>query len=415
MRITSFRLAGFAGLLLLAAIFAVVSMVGVAVVMPEPPVFLVVGWMVFAAGVYAAARLSNPLPHHGRIALAILATLSLGGAWALLWPGPQQVPTPPPGTQWMELSNGTHLAYLELKSSHSHNVTPVIFLHGGPGVADMRGDATYLRRLADAGYDVFIYDQIGAGRSTRLTDPSGYTVARAVADLDAFRQAIGAGRVDLIGYSWGATLAAAYLAAHPDTVAEVVFVSPGSMIGSPSDLGAFLGRLDARHLRALLWRALQPRALLTWELMQVNPSAAHAYVGDAEMDARFRAISRAAAPVLYCHPPKSAEGGDVGFYAYASLLRQRVKPDPHEALRGVHIPALIVKGSCDYLSWSSAVDYRNTLPDAEMLYLPGAGHRVYAERPDTFSAAVTAFLAGQRLLASPQTSSTRPPGYQGPP
>jgi len=42
-------------------------------------------------------------------------------------------------------------------------------------------------------------------------------------------------------------------------------------------------------------------------------------------------------------------------------------------LRGLATPALVVKGSCDYLPWSVATDYRDTLPAARMVYCPVLG------------------------------------------
>lgn len=74
---------------------------------------------------------------------------------------------------------------------------------------------------------------MAAGRASR----------RAVADLDAFREAIRAPRLYLLGHSWGAMLGAAYLALHPDRVAKVVFASPGPMVGGASDVNDLLGRL----------------------------------------------------------------------------------------------------------------------------------------------------------------------------
>lgn len=198
----------------------------------------------------------------------------------------------------------------------------------------------------------------------------------------------------------------------------MIFASPGPMVGGASDVTDLLGRTDTSHLWAVLGQAMQPRPLLVWLLTQANPRAAHAYAGDAEMDARFRAISAAAAPALYCHPPAAAtegrDGGDVGFYANATLLRPAAWRDPHPVLRHLTTPALVIKGSCDYLNWSSAIDYRDTLPDARMVYLPGAGHRAYAEQPTAFFAMVTAFLAGAPLPVPPYTGTTAPDGYQGP-
>lgn len=407
----------FAGLVVLAMLAGYGAITGVAVVASWPAVFLAGGWVVFAVGVVLAARVL-PAPQRRRIGGATLALLSVLGGFALLWPGSTTEPAAPAGTRWVSLPTGSRLAYQELSGPGPRQAVPVIFLHGGPGVADMAGDIPYLRRLADAGWNTYVYDQIGAGRSARLADPTGYTMARAVADLDTFRHAIGAQRVDLLGYSWGSTLAAAYLAAHPDHVDKVVFASPGAMVGGASDVTSLLGHSDTSHRWAVLAQALQPRALLAWTLDRVNPRAAHAYAGDAEMDARFRAISAAAAPALYCHPPAAAteghDGGDVGFYANVTLLRPSAWQDPHPALRHLATPALVIKGSCDYLNWSSAVDYRDTLPDARMVYLRGAGHRAYAEQPTAFFATVTAFLAGDQFPVPLYTGTAAPADYQGP-
>ena len=81
-----------------------------------------------------------------------------------------------------------------------------------------KGGRAWYASLAQRGFDVYVYDQTGSGLSARLNDPRAYTVARHVADLEAIRQTIGAARMILIGDSWGATLAANYIAAHPDRV-----------------------------------------------------------------------------------------------------------------------------------------------------------------------------------------------------
>src|SRR3712207_2805724 len=76
----------------------------------------------------------------------------------------------------------------------------------------MKGDAEYFGRLAGDGFNVYVYDEVGSGRSSRLEDPRGYTLERDVADLEAIREEIGAKRLVLIGHSYGGTLAAAYAA-----------------------------------------------------------------------------------------------------------------------------------------------------------------------------------------------------------
>jgi pimeloyl-ACP methyl ester carboxylesterase len=111
--------------------------------------------------------------------------------------------------------------------------SPVVVLHGGPGVPDVAGDAAFFGQLTADGFDVYVYEQLGAGRSSRLADPTGYGLDRDVADPEAVRQTVGAERLVLIGHSHGGALAAAYLAGHPDHVQSMVLSSPAPL--DPAD------------------------------------------------------------------------------------------------------------------------------------------------------------------------------------
>jgi pimeloyl-ACP methyl ester carboxylesterase len=263
-------------------------------------------------------------------------------------------PAPVAGQRFWELPTGSRIAWVHLAARGRPKPTPVVFLHGGPGIADMAGDAAYFGQLTSDGYDVYVYDQVGTGRSSRLADPRRYTIAREVADLEAIRGRIGAARMVLIGHSWGGQVAAAYLAAHPANVARVVFSSPGALAPALDDGsgGGVRSRLTlAQQLR--LYRLLvRPRVLLGYGLLQLNPLAT---------------------------------------------------------------PVLVIKGSCDYLSWSSGLAYRKALAGARLVYLDHAGHNLYQDRPAAYLAVVRAFLAGRPLPVPAWTTEGVPAGYQGPP
>lgn len=64
----------------------------------------------------------------------------------------------------------------------------------------------------------------------------------------------------------------------------------------------------------------------------------------------------------------------------------------------------MIKGQCDYVPWSVAVDNLDALPAAKLTYLHDAGHATYADRPDAVRAAVGGFLRGLT------TSGVRIPG-----
>ena len=267
------------------------------------------------------------------------------------------------------------IAYVRVPAEGGARETPVIFLHGGPGTPDMEEDARYFGQLARDGFDVYVYNEVGTGRSSRLADSRGQTLERDVADLEAVREKMGVQRAVLIGHSYGGTIAAAYAAAHPEHVARMVFSFPGDP--SPSARGAsMLYRLTTKEKLGVYTLLLPPRSMLAYALLQANPKSAHAFAGDAEMDARFDRVYNHTRPAVHCEdkPPGPALHG-LGFYA--NQYPQSATSPPHADflpdLAGQDIPTLIVKGSCDYLSWSSAQEYLRALPDARLAYLRGSG------------------------------------------
>lgn len=409
------------GFFALVAGFAAV--VGTAVMNTRPAVFLAVGLVVTAglggAGFWWVLR-RWPRPSRARAALVGLAVLVVATFVGLNVPlsDPRPGPAPVPGSSFWQLDTGSRLAYVRLPGTPPARATPIVVLHGGPGIPDMAGDATFFGQLTDLGFNVYVYDQLGSGRSTRLDDPTGYGIDRDVADLEQIRRAIGAQRIVLFGHSYGGALAAHYATAHPDRVEKMILSSPGPI--DPADHSgdrATAGLDTSARLRSYA-AALAPRALLGYTLVQVNPSAAHAYLGDLEADARNDTILTITTPALHCPP---GPGGDPvrgsGFYAlqYPQSAISPPQPDIRPALTGLSIPTLIFKGSCDYLSWQSAITYRQALPDATLLYLDGAGHNTYQDRPAQVVAAMRAFLTDRPLPQTPYMGVRAPEGYSGPP
>ncbi len=99
----------------------------------------------------------------------------------------------------------------------------IVLLHGGPG-----GTHDYLLAfsdLADHGYRVIYYDQLGCGRSELARDVSEYSIDRDVEDLEALRRELQLDRFHLIGSSYGGLLAIAYALAHPEPIRTLVSAS----------------------------------------------------------------------------------------------------------------------------------------------------------------------------------------------
>ena len=98
----------------------------------------------------------------------------------------------------------------------------VLCLHGGPGATH-----DYMFPLADltlAGYRVVFYDQLGCGRSELPKNPALFTVERAVEEVEGVRKALGLGKVNLVGSSWGGMLALAYALKYQRNLRSIVTI-----------------------------------------------------------------------------------------------------------------------------------------------------------------------------------------------
>lgn len=391
-----------------AAVTSVVPLLAAAGLLGAAAVAFGVGWAAFTL-----FRVRRPRRSAGVFAAATTVLIAVASGPVIFWPSSTGRPGPvPAAVRFWNLPTGSRIAYTLRTGAAPRRATPVVFLHGGPGTPGEGVPPSGLSLTAH-GFDVYQYDQIGAGRSARLSDITRYTVARHVADLEAIRQAIGARRLILVGRSWGATLAAAYLAAHPDRVAKVVFSAPGEIWrpAYPQGTGDMKGRLTPAQRRAADDALSSSRLLTAILLMRVNPRAAHALVPDAEADQAMRRYMLAAKDATRCRGGGTVPVHDnrPGFYVNQMTVADTDKvPDPRPRLRSVHVPALIVRAQCDYVDWRVTREYRTTLPDSRLVYIPGAGHGIENEQPALYRRLLQDFLLDRKLPLRDYTSPTDP-------
>ena len=103
---------------------------------------------------------------------------------------------------------------------------PALVLHGGPGSGCTPGHRRY---FDPAKYQIVLFDQRGAGRSTprvtATTDLSANTTDHLIADIELLRAHFGINRWLVWGNSWGVTLGLAYAQRHPTRVSEMVLAA----------------------------------------------------------------------------------------------------------------------------------------------------------------------------------------------
>ncbi len=138
----------------------------------------------------------------------------------------------------------------------------LLFVHGATYPASTSfdlelGGLSWMDYVASHGYDVYLLDLPGYGRSTRppamaappADNPPLETTADAVADYaavaDHILKARGLDRLDVMGWSWGTTIAAGFAAAHAAQVNRLVLYAPLWIIRNPPPPAAGSGKLGA--------------------------------------------------------------------------------------------------------------------------------------------------------------------------
>ena len=249
---------------------------------------------------------------------------------------------------------------------------PALFLHGGPG----SHTRPLHRRFFDPGfYRIVLFDQRGCGRSTPLGHTEHNTTRHLVEDIEALRSRLGVERLMLFGGSWGATLAMAYAAAHPQRVAAMVL--RGVFLGTRREVDWYLGGLG--ELVPQAWQALargEGEDLL---------ARYHALVGRRDEAAARRWVAYEEALMRFDSGQSPSDPGPAG---ESVLARARVQLhylshecflEPGELLSGLSrigdTPVRIIQGERDQVCPpGAALEVAKRLPRAELRLVERGGH-----------------------------------------
>lgn len=253
---------------------------------------------------------------------------------------------------------------------------PLLVCHpGGPGfpgaeLGDLGGlDATRTLLLVDP-------------RGTRESGPAeSYELDDYVADLEELRASLGEEQIDLLGFSHGGMVAAAYAAAHPDRVRKLVFAS---------SLLAVSEEMSAESERVLASKSGEP-----WHAAAMD-ALAREEAGDYETPEDLAQIWNAMAPAYFSQWDERHRPHIEMDWLPPEPLRafNAATPDVREAARGIAAPTLVITGQDDFICGpAAAAEAAEAIPQAEVVLIDGAGHMTFLEQPGVFRSAVETFLS----------------------
>jgi proline iminopeptidase len=274
----------------------------------------------------------------------------------------------------------------------------VVVVHGGPG-----GDYRYLlplQALSDA-YQVVFYDQRGSGLSPRVPAEQ-LGLGQSLEDLDAVIGSVSPhAPVRLIGHSWGAMLAAAYLERHPERVSHAVLAEPAFLTaeggrqwfaaiheGRPPLSIALLGGAWRAFVQSLYVYGPDADARLDFFMQRAmeldvpgHPLAGY-YCG-ADIHGQSLPTWRVGARAFeVIGGGARGPGGEFGI----DLVSRRLERYPHKVL--------LVAGSCNTIMGPPIQKQNLALfANAELSVIDAAGHTMFGERPEASLAVLRRYLS----------------------
>lgn len=258
----------------------------------------------------------------------------------------------------------------------------LLMLHGGPGAPS--DYLIPLMVLADEGYRVVRYDQLGSWRSDKPDDVSLWTFQRFVDEVETVRRALDLGRVHLLGQSWGAFLALEYALQHQDLLRSLVLYS-GAASTSECVAGMdSLRRLLPAETQELLARyeaagqTEDPEYLAAMDVLYKR----HVCRLDPWPEVLTESLAHLGLPVY------NTMWGPNEFTCTGNLREW----DRTDRLGEIRVPTLVVCGRHDEVVPSCSQTMHRGIPGAELAIFEESSHLSHFEEPERFFAVLRDFL-----------------------
>jgi proline iminopeptidase len=316
--------------------------------------------------------LSSSRPRAGILPLMVIALLIVSCGQKTESPK-----RPPNGDGHLAVPGGS----IWYKVSGTGKGTPVVLLHGGPGYSSY-----YLKPLEDVGEDrqVVRYDQLGGGKSDRITDTTMFTIQHFVRELDSLRAFLGVEKWHVLGHSWGTILAVEYYKAYPEHVASLTLGSAALDIPAwEKNAGRLVETLSDPSRRAIS-KAIRMKKYDDPSYVSAMNEFYGQYVWrhpvEADLDSTMATVNEA----IYNYmqgPSEFIITGTLKSYDATSFLQQ------------IKVPVLYTVGEFDEANPDIVRRFAALTPNAQVVVLQGSGHLTTWDARDENVRVVRHFLA----------------------
>ena len=277
---------------------------------------------------------------------------------------------------------------------------PLMLLHGGPGASDDYF-LPYLTPLARH-YELIFIDERGSGRSQTLDDVSGYTVENMVEDVEAVRQALGLGRISMLGHSYGGVVAQAYALKYQKNLSALILASTFSSTKAinevfvrmkekmPAELRDHINKMEAEGLYGH-GKDYEKNRYTAEYMTAAWGDGYFPYVYQNHPDANYDPVDNGKMSWDLYREMWGSHGefvidGNLKSVEYTDRLPSIKVPTPTPT------PTLMLVGDHDESDPSMSRTMHEKISGSRPVILPKSGHMTFVDQPGMFEKVVEEFL-----------------------
>lgn len=260
---------------------------------------------------------------------------------------------------------------IELSVEQAGSGPPLLLLHGFTGSAANWSEHA---RVFAASFTTYAIDLIGHGRSESPPDPQRYRVERCVDDLTVLLDRLGIETTGLLGYSMGGRVALRLALAVPARIRALVLEST-----SP-------GIVDAAERAA---RVRSDEALAD----AIERDGLEAFVDRWENLPLFASQRGLPLDVQQRHRVQRLRNNPLGLANSLRGMGAGAMEPVWNRLGTLRMPASLLVGELDENYVRLAHEMGQSMPNARVIVVPGAGHAVHLEAPEWYDRTISMWLA----------------------
>ena len=260
---------------------------------------------------------------------------------------------------------------------------PLVIIHGGPGMAH-----NYLlpkfKRLAE-NYKVIFYDQRANGKTTGEENPKQITVENMVEDLEALRIAFGIEKMNLIGQSWGGTLALNYATKYHQNLKSLIILEsgPASSAYQQEFMRNIMNGLSEEEKTVL-------NEIPTSEDFLNNNPKTHIDYYYLLFQAYFFNKSFHKELYLDYFTEEMIKKNSVTEPIFAKYFEDF---DIYNKLNSIVCPTLIIHGENDPIPYKALERVHDSIKGSQFILLKNCGHFAHIEKSEDYFSAIEVFLS----------------------